>query len=526
MMLTPPDRRVITFYSYKGGVGRTMALANVAYRLAQQHGLKVIVVDWDLEAPGLHRFFGISREAAASSRGVLDYFAVWRDAVNRATQEPPSELRDITQWLIPIESGEYKPRQGSISVLIAGQQDGAYDQRLAGFQWQGFYAEAGGALAVERLREQLVGAADVVLIDSRTGLTDAAGICTIQIPDGVVLMTAPSEQALEGTEGIARSIAGASPADRAGRGSVRVWLSVGRFSSVEETDLAYRWFKDKSVWFEQGMRGGLWSAEDHAEGLRSHVIPHRGRWNFGEALLREREVDMRDPLMLAYGELTRTLARWLGAEAEPSLTPSISYTRIKILFLAANPTTTGRLQLAREFRSIEERVGMGKLRDVFALATRWNVRLGDLQRALLEENPHVLHFSGHTSGRGQIVLEDDAGDIALIDKGALADMIGILGGHLRLVVLNASDSEPVAEALVQHVDFAIGMDGPVTDDAAIVFAASFYQALGFGETVETAFQLACNDLRLRGTSEEQTPRLLTKAGLDAAQVVLASAPDS
>lgn len=51
MNVTRPDRRVVTFYSFKGGVGRSMALANVAFRLADRNDLDVIVVDWDLEAP-------------------------------------------------------------------------------------------------------------------------------------------------------------------------------------------------------------------------------------------------------------------------------------------------------------------------------------------------------------------------------------------------------------------------------------------------------------------------------------------
>ena len=51
---------VVTFYSYKGGVGRSMVLANIAWLLAKKYGKSVILVDWDLEAPGLHRFFGIA----------------------------------------------------------------------------------------------------------------------------------------------------------------------------------------------------------------------------------------------------------------------------------------------------------------------------------------------------------------------------------------------------------------------------------------------------------------------------------
>ena len=52
----PAGGTIITFYSYKGGTGRTMALANIAWILAQG-GKKVLAVDWDLESPGLHKFF-------------------------------------------------------------------------------------------------------------------------------------------------------------------------------------------------------------------------------------------------------------------------------------------------------------------------------------------------------------------------------------------------------------------------------------------------------------------------------------
>src|SRR5277367_793229 len=101
--MTPADRRVITFYSYKGGVGRTMALANVAYRLADTHGLRVIAVDWDLEAPGLHRFFGITSEMAAKTNGILDYFLAWGAAVKRGDPEAPPEEREVANWILSVE---------------------------------------------------------------------------------------------------------------------------------------------------------------------------------------------------------------------------------------------------------------------------------------------------------------------------------------------------------------------------------------------------------------------------------------
>ena len=60
---------ITTFYSYKGGVGRTMALANIAVLLAKE-GLRVLIVDWDLEAPGLHRYFQLEDELGRD--GLID----------------------------------------------------------------------------------------------------------------------------------------------------------------------------------------------------------------------------------------------------------------------------------------------------------------------------------------------------------------------------------------------------------------------------------------------------------------------
>ena len=312
MALTPPTRRVITFYSFKGGVGRTMTLANVAYRLANKHGLKVIAVDWDLEAPGLHRFFGVSPKKASTARGVLDYFEKWRDAVERRDPGPP----DVSAWIIPIKDKKYRPNFGSLSLLLAGKIDESYDGRLAALNWQDFYAKDAGASAVETLREQLADMADVVLIDSRTGFTDAGGICTIQIPDGVVLMTAPNQQSLEGIDRVARGITRTPKESRAGRDKPRMWLVTSRVPMVEETYLAEQWFNANEPWFAAGSKDGLWLKEDHPEGLQSHKIPHRGRWGFDEIVLNEAsKADPSDLLAVPYDQLTETLLQWLREES-------------------------------------------------------------------------------------------------------------------------------------------------------------------------------------------------------------------
>ncbi|AUX36357.1 MULTISPECIES: KGGVGR-motif variant AAA ATPase [Sorangium] len=324
MIFTEPNRRVLTFYSYKGGVGRTMALANVAYRLANTHGLRVIAVDWDLEAPGLHRFFGVSPDVAGSTGGILDYFVAWRDAVARNDPEPPPEVERVLDWLIPITDEDHAPKFGSLRVLLAGRLDTTYGDRLAGLHWQDFYSRAEGSAAVETLRERLVENADVVLIDSRTGLTDIGGICTIQLPDGVVLLTAPNHQSFEGTERVARAIARAPERERASRDKPRVWLAVSRVPLVEESYLADGWFREHAKLFEKGLQEGLWLRENHPDGIRTYVLPHRARWGFEERVLREGGlVDPKDPLVLAYEQLTATLLRWLRKESVP-LTPPLT----------------------------------------------------------------------------------------------------------------------------------------------------------------------------------------------------------
>jgi tetratricopeptide (TPR) repeat protein/CO dehydrogenase nickel-insertion accessory protein CooC1 len=299
MDVTRPDRRIVTFYSYKGGVGRTMALANVAFRLADRNDLDVIAVDWDLEAPGLHRFFGISDEVAATKGGLLEYLLAWREAYEDDADAPP----DATGWLIPVTDPEHKPANGSLSLLLAGRLDEGYSDRLRGFDWLPFYRFNAGASAIETLRRQLAGRADMVLVDSRTGVTDAGGICTVQMPDGVVLMTGANEQSFAGIERVGRAIV-KGDRDRPGRGQPKVWVAVGRVPESGED-----WFDHYGPRFEAGYKAGLWAKSDHPRGLRSYRLPHVSRWGFGEHI-----VDMRpendDPLAMAYGVLGDELVGW------------------------------------------------------------------------------------------------------------------------------------------------------------------------------------------------------------------------
>jgi hypothetical protein len=88
------------------------------------------------------------------------------------------------------------------------------------------------------------------------------------------------------------------------------------------------------------------------------------------------------------------------------------------------------------------------------------------------------------------------------------------------VVLNACYSKPQAEGIVEVIDCAVGMSKTIGDEAAIVFAGSFYRALGFGLSVQDAFEQGRTALLLEGIPEDRTPELLVKQGVDAADVYL------
>jgi hypothetical protein len=104
---------------------------------------------------------------------------------------------------------------------------------------------------------------------------------------------------------------------------------------------------------------------------------------------------------------------------------------------------------------------------------------------------------------------------------ALRQLFRVLKDNVRLVVFNACFSRAQAEAIVAEIDCAIGMNAAIGDEAAIVFAASFYRAIGFGRSVADAFQQGLTSLMLEDIPEEGTPVLLTRTGVNPAKVYLA-----
>ena len=188
----------------------------------------------------------------------------------------------------------------------------------------------------------------------------------------------------------------------------------------------------------------------------------------------------------------------------------------KILFLAANPKNTTRLRLDEELRDIKEGLRRAQQRDKFTLISHEAVRSRDIQRAMLDEMPQIVHFSGHGDGEAGLAFEDETGHAKLIDGNALADLFALFADPtefpepLTCVVLNGCYSEVQANAIADYVPYVIGMTQAIPDRAAIEFAVGFYDALGAGRSVPFAFKLACNAIARTGQPAAEIPTLLNK----------------
>ncbi|TMQ26562.1 MAG: hypothetical protein E6J90_04245 [Deltaproteobacteria bacterium] len=198
--------------------------------------------------------------------------------------------------------------------------------------------------------------------------------------------------------------------------------------------------------------------------------------------------------------------------------------RITVLFLALDPRDQKELLLGEEARAIMDTIRKSQHRDSVQFESRWAVRPLDVLQALNECRPRVVHFSGHGSTHDELLFQDDQGSTKAVSKEALVQTMAATSGDILLVFFNSCYSHGQAEAVVQHVHAAIGMNAAIGDDAARTFSAQFYSAIGFGHSVERAFQQAKAALMLEGIAEESTPELFLRNGIDGDQLILVRPP--
>jgi len=296
---------VITFFSYKGGVGRSMALANVAVLLARW-GHRVLIVDWDLEAPGLEGFFKdhLDLELAARTPGVIDLLY--------QGYEVTGELAEISFWhdyALPIAIPE---AGGTLHLMTAGQKNESYFHKVQSLDVRTLYEKQNGGEFVELLRRDWKKSYDFVLIDSRTGITDIGGICTVQMPDRLVVLFTATEQALRGVVEVVEK------AERARRKLPYERLQVpaipipSRFDGLAEYEISQEWLGRFERELAPLYASWLPTSIKRREFLEITKIPYASYFSFGEKLP-VLEQGITDPAALghAYANLAALLANGL-----------------------------------------------------------------------------------------------------------------------------------------------------------------------------------------------------------------------
>jgi Mrp family chromosome partitioning ATPase len=310
---------ICTFYSYKGGVGRSMALANVADILARA-GLRVLMIDFDLEAPGLEQFFPVNHSEVRRHRGLLDLVLSYKHAMSVVAAGPEDDeaFRDLDSFILPVYAA--LPSGGQLHLLPAGQrgddeQLARYALSLRTFDWQDFYFNWAGGTFFEWFRQSLFpGHYDVVLVDSRTGVTEMGGICAYQLADTIVMLCSSNHQNVEGTRNVVNNFV--SPRVRRLRGQRPLQVIVAPARIEQHDDALIAGFRAR---FEQAFNDQTPRAfQQRGLSFWDLLIPYEPRYAFEEQVITDpaRSED-RQQMAAAYQELVGALAAL--AESESAL---------------------------------------------------------------------------------------------------------------------------------------------------------------------------------------------------------------
>jgi MinD-like ATPase involved in chromosome partitioning or flagellar assembly len=292
------EGNIITFYSYKGGVGRTFALASIG-ALLSIWGYKTLCIDWDLEAPGLDLYFSPWLRPS-NQPGLTELIQAYVDGTDPKWQD------FVTEISLP------NSRQ-PLSLIKAGLQDDSYIQRMQRLDWENLYASQDLGNFLERMRQEWKQTFDFILIDSRTGITDIGGICTIQMPDFIVLLFTANAQSLYGAIDVvqrAKRLRDSLPFDRS---KLLVLPVVTRFESRVEYALAQEWLEIFATQLTPLFEEWTSSKTTASELLNFTKIPYVPYWSFGEKIP-VLEEGTRDPESIGFvlETLTALLVRELS----------------------------------------------------------------------------------------------------------------------------------------------------------------------------------------------------------------------
>ncbi|MGI8807606.1 MAG: KGGVGR-motif variant AAA ATPase [Acidimicrobiales bacterium] len=215
---------ITSFYSYKGGVGRTALALEVAVQLAQA-GHRVTFWDLDLEAPGVQRNPSLTALDQSVKTGTIDAVEEFQ-----RTGRYPTELVTASLLDLPVGGG------GRLQFLLPGVLDPGrvrgerlvpFDTRYAAIDWAQLFDPTKGMglplflCMAAQLEEE--GAVDHLIIDGRTGVNELAALCAAELPDVVVLVRTAGAQSRMGTQLVRDALARRQLSGELGRPDLKVW---------------------------------------------------------------------------------------------------------------------------------------------------------------------------------------------------------------------------------------------------------------------------------------------------------------
>jgi hypothetical protein len=286
---------IATFYSFKGGVGRSMTLANVA-SLLSKWGQRVLIADWDLEAPGIEKFFAKwLQDEPGPKDGIVDLIGNWSSG---------SEMDWRSCRVIAAPQGGQE-----IHLITAGKQDGKYVGRLRALDWEGLFREQRLGNYLEKLRREWKAEYDFIFVDSRTGVTDTGGICTIHLPDVLVAMFVANDQSLKGVRSVIDSAGRGHSKMPVDRTKLLVIPVPSRDESDNEHDLAEQWRNKFADELKDFFDDWVPLDEKYTHVLDYLKIPYVPYWSFGERIpvLEQENPDNPKTLAYAYQPLAKLL---------------------------------------------------------------------------------------------------------------------------------------------------------------------------------------------------------------------------
>ena len=173
----------------------------------------------------------------------------------------------------------------------------------------------------------------------------------------------------------------------------------------------------------------------------------------------------------------------------------------KLLILSSNP----RQDLPNLYREVSDLYNAVKRLGDFEIELGLEIRSQNLQELLAEHSPQFVHFCGHGAGEKGLVFQDEDGREQIVSTEILTRIFKNFANEIHCTVLNACDSDRQAEAIVEHIDYVVGMSQPILDKAAYLFAVAFYKGLGSGKSIEQAYEMGCIAIQIWWSEAHSQP---------------------